>query len=185
MELSSMKKILILVLFSMFFAGCSGKIYTVRAPEFKNNKTEGVLFYGYKIKEKSLVLDRIRNTKTGEITHSMYEPKDSSKYCAPNIKKQKVVVADYETMYAIKYKPGWFETNKFSVELEKGMLKSVNSESTPGIKNAVESLQGIVDIGEDVLDGYIKESLSNDAKILNNFNGKIVSTIPIKCSTNE
>lgn len=146
------------------------------SPQFTDGVTEGVLFYGYKSVEKKVVLDRIRQEKTGDITHSMYELSNSTKYCAPQIQKTKIIEADYETQYAIKYKPGLFESNKFSVELDKGMLKAVNSESNPGLKTAVDSLQGLVNI----FDG---STTSAEASIA--AQGAAQQTTPIKCSTNE
>ena len=165
--------------------GCSGKIYTVQTPKFVNGKTEGVPFYGYKTVDKKIVLDRIRHPKTGNITHSIYEAPNSDNYCAPQVKVTRVMVADYETQYAIKYKPGLFETNKFSVELDKGMLKAVNSESTPSIKTAVESLQGIADIREDILDGFVKASEASNEATMNSVLGQAPKAVPIKCSSSE
>jgi len=178
-------KILIIVIIAILILGCTGKIYTVKNPVFKDDKIEGVLFYGYKAKEKKVVMDRIRHPKTGNITHSMYEIPTSKKYCAPSVKIKNIIVADYSTQYAIRYESGLFETNKFSVGLEKGMLKSVNSESTPGIKTAVESLQGLVDIREDILDKFVIASDQSAEKSLNNVMGILPQATPIKCSSNQ
>ena len=172
-------------LFVLLLSGCSGTIYTVQNPKFENGVTEGVLFYGYKPVEKKVLFDRIRHKKTGDITHSMYENPQSNKYCAPNVIVKKVIEADYSTVYAVKYVPGWFETNKFSVTLEKGTLQSVNSESTPGVKTAVESLQGIASLREDILDGFVKASDASTEKTLNVLGGGPAQATPIKCSTNE
>jgi len=178
-------KLLLVGAWVVLLAGCSGKIYTVQTPQFVDGKTEGVLFYGYKAVEKKTVLDRIRHTKTGNITHSMYETPGTAKYCSPQIKLKTVMVADYSTQYAIKYEPGLFETNKFSVELDKGMLKSVNSESTPGLKTAVESLQGLVDISQDILSGFVNAAEVDSAKAMNSVLGNAPQSTPIKCSTNQ
>ena len=96
-------------------------------------------------------MDRIRHPKTGDITHSMYEDKTSSNYCEPVTQQTTIIEPDYSTMYSIVYEPGWFETNKFGVVLENGTLKSVNSESTPGLKVAVEALGTLVGIAKDVM----------------------------------
>lgn len=178
-------KIIIIVLAVATLTACSGKIYTVQNPKFNDGKTEGVLFYGYKPIEKKVLFDRIRHPKTGDITHSIYEPPGSSKYCAPNVIIKKVIEADYETVYAIKYEPGLFETNKFGVELDKGTLKSVNSESTPGVKTAVESLQGIASLREDILDGFAKASDASTEKTMSVLSGAPAQATPIKCTTNE
>lgn len=178
-------KAIILSISIIFLSACSGTIYTVKDPKFSEGVTEGVLFYGYKPVEKDVLFDRIRHKKTGDISHSMYEKPGSSKYCAPHVIKKKVIEADYDTVYAVKYKPGWFETNKFAVTLESGTLKSVNSESTPGVKTAVESLQGIATLREDVLDGFVKASNASTQKTLGILSGGPAQATPIKCSTNE
>lgn len=175
---------------SIFFlviviSACSGSIYTIQNPKFIDGKTEGVLFYGYKPVEKKVLFDRIRHPKTGDITHSIYELPGSSKYCAPNVITKKLIEADYETVYAIKYEAGWFETNKFGVVLDKGTLQSVNSESTPGVKTAVESLQGIVSLREDILDGFVKASDASTEKTMSVLYGQSAQATPIKCTTNE
>jgi len=178
-------KVLSIAISAILVSGCSGTIYTVQSPSFQDGKTEGVLFYGHKAVDKKVVMDRIRHPKTGDITHSMYELPTSKKFCAPATKTTKVIVADYSTQYAVKYDPGLFETNKFSVGLEKGMLKSVNSESTPGIKTAVESLQGLVDIREDILDKFTVASEKASEKSLNSVMGLSPQATPIKCSSNK
>lgn len=178
-------RILLLMFGSILLVGCSGRIYTVQSPTFVDGKTEGVLFYGYKAIEKKVVLDRIRHPKTGNITHSIYEVPGTGNYCAPQIKVTKVVIADYETQYAVTYEPGLFETNKFSVALDKGMLKAVNSESTPAIKTAVESLQGIAELRENILDGFVKASDTSNEVTINSILGQAPKAAPIKCSSNE
>ena len=150
-----MKKVIVFIIF-IFLYGCSGTVYTVQDPQFKAEKEgedkriKGVLFYGYKPVTKKITLDRIRNLKTGNITHTMYTDPSSPNYCRPATKEVKTIEADYDTVYSVYYEPGLFETNKFSVQLEKGTLKAVNSESTPGLKVAVESLQGLVDVFQDI-----------------------------------
>ncbi len=179
-----MKYVLVgIILISL--TACSGTIYTVQNPQFKDGKTEGVLFYGYRSVEKKVLFDRIRHPKTGDITHSIYEQPGSAKYCSPNVIATQVVEADYENVYAIKYKPGWFETNKFSVDLEKGTLKSVNSESVPGVKTAVESLQGLASLREDILDGFVKVSDQSTEKTMSTLQGTTAQATPVKCTTNE
>lgn len=164
-----MRNIALIGIAAWLLVGCSGKVYTVKNPLFdKENKTEGVLFYGYKVVDKPVTYDRIRNSKTGNITNSMYEDPNSEKYCEPITVTGKEVVADYDTMYSIKYEPGLFETRKFAVSLDKGMLATVNTEVTPGVKTAVESAQGIVDVLQDV--SLIDKGRKRPA---------------IKCSTNQ
>lgn len=161
-------RILIFIIAIFILNGCSGNVYTVKNPIIESNKKVlGIPFYGYKIQEKTVLLDRIRNPKTGEITHSMYESESSKKYCKPDKRIDKIPVADYSQLYYIYYDPAFFESSKFGVTLEKGMLTSINSESTPGPKVAIETLQGIASLREDILNGFnVQESLVQKKSII-------------------
>ena len=101
------------------------------------------------------------------------------------VKTLKVAVPDYDTLYAIKYDPQLFETSKFSVELENGMLKSVNSESTPGPKTAVEILQGLADVRKSIIGAAeaADDAAADDVKA--NVIGKQPRSTPITCSASE
>lgn len=169
----------------LILSGCTGTIYTVKDPVFTNGRTKGVIFYGHKLEEKKTILDRIRNPKTGELTHSMYEKIGTPKYCDPVAVVEKIPVADYTQMYAIAYDAKWFESRKFSVTLDKGMLSAVNSESTPGPKVAAETLQTLASVREDVLDGYVKQSDKSLMNTLDNVTGVAPTTLPIRCSESK
>lgn len=173
------------ILFALALQACSGTIYTVQSPKFVDGVTEGVLFHGYRMETVKTVLDRIRQSKTGEITHSMYEDPSSPRFCTPRVKETKVAVADYSTQYAIRYKPALFESNKFAVELDKGTLQSVNSESVPGPAAAVESLQGLAGVREDILDGVTKAAEAADDKALQSILGIAPARTPITCTASE
>ena len=109
-------------------------------PTFNDdNDTKGVLFCGYKPVPVKIVMNRIRNPITGEITHFVYDDT-----CQKVTKKGTKIVADYSTIYSVYYDAGLFETNKFGVGLKNRILKSVNSESTPKIKVAVKALATLV-----------------------------------------
>lgn len=174
-----------LVIASLY--GCNGTIYTVENPKVDSEgRIEGVLVYGYKIVTKNISLDRIRNQVTGEITHSAYKAKGSAEYCEPDMRTENMTVADYSKPYAIQYDAGFFETSKFGVTLDKGMLASVNSESTPGPKTAVESLQALASLREDVLNGFVKASSAASAQsITKNLDGSKPADIPIRCTASE
>lgn len=181
-----MKALVVLSVTTFFLAGCTGAVVTTRNPRIVDGvPVKGILYYGYKIVEKKGILDRIRQTKTGEITHSMYEPVDSTKYCEPVVVVEYVPVADYTNPYVIHYEPALFETRKFAVTLDKGMLASVNSESTPGHKSAVEALQVLSSVREDVLDGIQKQSDSSVDKIMANVTGEHSSSSAIRCSAKD
>jgi uncharacterized protein YxeA len=181
-----MNKLIISIIY-LLMVGCTGSVYTVENPKLdKDGRIKGILVYGYKIVPKKTTLDRVRNPQTGEITHSAYEKKGSNDYCEPDVKIDNVAVADYSKPYAIQYDSSLFEISKFGVTLDKGMLASVNSESTPGPKAAVESLQALASLREDVLNGYVESSSSLVAKdIEKNLDGSIPKKLPIRCSLSE
>ena len=180
-------KLLISLFLAASVAGCAGTIYTVQSPiADSNGRIKGVPFYGHKIVDKVTTLDRIRNPITGEITHSAYKEKTSKDFCEPDTKIEKVAVADYSNKYYIQYDSAFFETSKFGVTLDKGMLASVNSESTPGSKVAVESLQALASLREDVLNGYVKASSTATAQVITeNLKGSSPVESPIRCTSSE
>ena len=178
-----MMKKAIPLLVGLLLTGCSGTLYTVKNPQFdENNKMQGVIFYGYKVVSKPVKLDRIINKVTGEISHSIYHPKDSGKYCAPDVKYLEVPVADYAQKYAMMYEPGLFETNTFGVTLSDGKLASVNTSSTPGPKTAVETLQGIASLREDILNGFAEASKNADERAKSFVLGQTNVPPMIKCT---
>jgi hypothetical protein len=124
---------------------CSGTVYTVHHPkEDQDGRIQGILFYGYKTSERLITLDRIRNPKTGEITHSSYVALGSPNYCKPQTIAEKITTPDYSETYAIQYHPALFETSSFGVTLDRGTLESVNSQSTPGTEQAIEAIKTII-----------------------------------------
>ncbi|CRM76413.1 hypothetical protein [Pseudomonas sp. 24 E 13] len=179
-----MKSMLVLI---PLLTGCSGAVYTVPNPKIDaDGRIKGVLVYGYQVVDKKTSLDRIRNPKTGEITHSAYKKKGTSEYCEPDARVDRVAVADYSKPYAVQYDQAWFEAAKFSVTLDKGMLASVGTESTPGPKTAVESLQALASLREDVLNGYVvASSKATNQTMLENFEGVESAETPIRCSSSE
>lgn len=102
-----MKTLIGLSVVTLMLVGCTGAVVTTKNPTIVDGvPIKGILYYGYKIVEKKGVLDRIRHSKTGEITHSMYEPSSSEKYCEPVVLIEYVPVADYTQPYVIHYEPG-------------------------------------------------------------------------------
>ncbi len=179
-------KITVIAIVAVACAACSGKITTTKREALAPNEVvNGVVYYGYKTEQKKSILDRIRNPKSGEITHTMYERVDSPRYCEPVVAFEVVTVPDYGQIFVINYDAALFEVRKFSVTLDKGMLSSVNSESTPGAKTAVETLQGLATLREDIINGVEKQSDDSDKQTLLNIEGRIPSVTPIKCSAKE
>ncbi len=179
-------KAMIALVSAVLLVGCTGKLYTVKNPAFDSNgKTEGILFYGYKMEDKKVLLDRIRHEKTGDITHSAYADKSTPEYCLPVVTVEKVAVADYSQPYAVQYKAALFESRKFGVTLDKGMLASVNSESTPGPKVAVETLQGLATLREDILGGFEKASGNSLLSVTKSLDEGTPKASPIICTASK
>ncbi|MDZ4298796.1 MAG: hypothetical protein U0998_05970 [Moraxellaceae bacterium] len=179
-------KATIAVISALLVTGCTGKIYTVKNPQFDaTGKTEGVIYYGYKMEDKKTLLDRIRHTKTGDITHSMYADPSSYGYCKSVVTIEKVAVADYSQPYSVYYDAAWFESRKFGVTLDKGMLASVNAESTPGPKVAVETLQGLASLREDILDGFKDASERLSQLSHNNLKGGTKKAESLTCTDSK
>lgn len=158
-----MKKSIIVAFF--FLSGCTGQIYTIDNPTpDSKGRIKGIPFYGYKTISKPITLDRIIHDKTGNITNSAYAQPGSREYCQPVKASVNEVVADYSKPKTIYLSWSLFEIRKFGVTLDKGMLASVNSESTPGPRVATEMLQDIVGVRE-ILKGGGQKSLDGTPSI--------------------
>ncbi|MBB3103745.1 hypothetical protein [Azomonas macrocytogenes] len=149
-----------LLIAAIFLSGCSGYLYTYpdanyfchndegnknldKNDIFKCNKYEGVLYYPLKNNESKYYLNQITNDKN-EIVK--YYPADTfEKLCKPVNVTETKMVSDYDNPSLIQYKPAFFETSKFNVELDNnGRLIKVGSDSTPGGKTMAETAAIVV-----------------------------------------
>lgn len=119
--------VVLVVVLAMLMTGCVGSIYTEMGPTVvKGTPFKGVLTY---------------QPIPVRITYATYQlvagtPKavvgTAPNACTP-VQTEKVErMPDYSTPYRVYYEPGFLESGKFSMTLEQGVLKTFNSEYTPG-----------------------------------------------------
>ena len=122
----------IIVLFTIFaVAACSGNLYTAKNGA-ENEREAGVYVYPpaafVDIYEKTTFV-----TKEGVLLASKagVDMNGEKIKCVPETFQKFVIRPDYQNPSRIFYSPGILEENTFGVELEQGMLKSVNTTSKP------------------------------------------------------
>ncbi|HMT10251.1 MAG TPA: hypothetical protein PKA39_01350, partial [Ignavibacteria bacterium] len=69
-----------------------------------------------------------------------YNNKETTKQCVPRIETKQVVRADYSKPYQLLYSPGLLEKYTFKAEFDAGVLKSMNTESTPDRGETVKNV---------------------------------------------
>lgn len=153
--------------------GCSGHVYTVHNPVGNSSikaddcsltvtdtacKFEGVVAYHpanfIEISYTTSVLKTKTNPqpggqspkteKTTEVERT-YKGTGSQK-CEPQMVVKQVIRGDYEHPYQLYYNPGFLEKYTFKSEFEQGVLKSLNTDSTP---DRGETLKNIVTAAAD------------------------------------
>lgn len=133
-----MRRAIALLLLGLLTA-CSGRIYTIADPKpDAQGRIEGVIVY----QPKPLVLVIVSTQaqdKDGKVIGS-----SDDKSCEPVMSFEIVNIPDYARQYAVRYDAALFESNKFSLELDKGVITKINSESTSAAKEALDVFQGIL-----------------------------------------
>jgi len=136
------------LLFFTNLYGCSGTLYTyskiddacVSVNDKCSNKYEGVRYRPLVLQTDTYIQDRILNSK-GEVTH--FAGGTGNKKCVPTKVEEQKLAPDLNNEFIIQYDSAFFETSKFSVELNAdGTLSKVGTSSTPGGKALVESITG-------------------------------------------
>jgi hypothetical protein len=123
-----MKRLLLVAIISLFFTGCSGKLYTVANEVLPGpgEKVEGVVFYPpmnvIEVYKTTISIDK----DTGKVVG-----KESNGSCEPVRVEKKATRPDYSSPSRIYYDAGLFETNAFGVTLKNGVLAGVNTSSDP------------------------------------------------------
>lgn len=109
-------------------SGCSGTLYTVVNPDLPDageKRIKGVIVHRtinvIELYKTTVLIDKSSGNQKG------VAPED----CTPEKKIKFSTRADYSNPSVIVYEPGFLETNKFSVAFDKGVLSSINTESTP------------------------------------------------------
>lgn len=84
-----------------------------------------------------------------------YNNAEPAKKCEPRIETKQIIRADYSNPYQIVYSPGLLEKYTFKTDFEAGVLKSVNTDSTPDrgetLKNVATALKDISSIPKNVI----------------------------------
>lgn len=109
-------------------------------------KFEGVLAYPQdnftEIYWTTSVLEEVKaaDGSKKKIVLKTYDSKDPDKQCTPRIETKLVVRTDYSKPYQLFYSPGLLEKYIFKTEFDSGVLKSVNTESTPDRGETIKNI---------------------------------------------
>jgi hypothetical protein len=133
-----MRYVIAIILLGML-AGCAGKIYTIIEPQLEPKmRIDGVIVY----QPKPLVLV-IETTHAQDKDGNIIGSGDNGT-CKPVRSFEITSVPDYTKPYVVGYDPAPFESKKFSLELEKGVITKINNESTSAAKEVLDVFQGIL-----------------------------------------
>lgn len=123
-----MKKIILSITVILSLSGCTGKLYTIVNPDLPTDgnttekKIEGILTYSevdvIELYETTILVDEKGTVKSGQ-------------KCIPEKTIKFSTRVDYSNPKIVVYEAGLFEYNTFKINLEKGVLTSVNTESNP------------------------------------------------------
>ena len=141
--------------------GCTGHLYTVQNPAFADGKTDGVIIYMPETWVVTFITTTLTNEKGNVIGTA--ESTEENKKCVPVENYEIISKPDYSKPYAIAYKPGLFESNTFALELENGVLKSVNITATSAAKETLEIFKEALSITKD-LAKFAKTALPMEEK---------------------
>ncbi len=137
--MSTRNRAMALTVASSLVAACSGQIVTQRVADpamgDPESKIPGVIVYQpAMLAETSVMTAYVKDGKlVGRAT-------DSPPACRQVPFEKVVVLPDLARPYVISYVPGIFETNKFGVTLNNGMLAAVNAQPTispPSVPNVL------------------------------------------------
>jgi hypothetical protein len=153
-----MKKFMVLVSL-IFLTGCVGKVYTVVDPKpDSQGRIEGIITY----QPRTLVMEfetTHLQDKKGDIIGSAADGD-----CKPIPSYEIIYAPDYGKKYAIFYDAALFETRKFSVELDRGVLTKLNNESTSVAKETLDVVKEIIGAGKDIAVAAMKGVAPPEAK---------------------
>lgn len=121
---------LVLAVVALAAAGCTGHVETQKLSDAAMTNTEkrlpGIVYYQPALfAEKSLKTTLIVNGKPAGSSA------DSPPACMPVAFEKVVTLPDLKNPYLIAYEAALFETNKFGVSLNNGMLAAVNADPAP------------------------------------------------------
>lgn len=131
-----MKRLLVLLLITSV-AGCAGVIKTrqIGATETEFN---GVMFYEPTY-AKMTYMFRTLTDKDGNVIGT------ADKECVAAIQKEEIqIMPDFARRYTITQTPGFFNSTKLGVKLDKGMISEVNVESASKLPELVTAIAPLV-----------------------------------------
>lgn len=147
---------IIVILIIGLLAGCAGKVYTVINPEpDSNGRIDGVIVY----QPKPLIF--VIETTQAQDKNGNVVGRSDDESCIPVESFEVSSIPDYTKPYAIGYETALFESKKFSLELDKGVVTKINNESTSVAKDVLDVFQVIL--------GTVKEI--KEIKVLKYENG--------------
>ena len=131
-------KLLFLALF-VAISGCASHIETVKVNpetlEIVGDGIKGVIYYEPKLVKVRYEFTQLVDKKKGLIGTSL------NGKCEQVIQKEEIItLPDYQNPKAILHKPSSFSSAEFGVSLNKGMLVSVTSKSTPQTAPILEQI---------------------------------------------
>jgi hypothetical protein len=115
---------------ALVLSACSGQVHTQRLTDDALTDTEhqikGVVIYQPAMfAEMSLKTMLVTNGK------AVGSASDNPPACSPVPFEKTVTLPDLKTPYRISYDPGLFESNKFSISVNNGILASINGDTHP------------------------------------------------------
>lgn len=141
-------KYILVVLSFVLLAGCAGKLYTIENPKpDANGRINGVIVY-----QPQYMIFVIETTQAQDEKGNVVGESDKNT-CKPVKSFEAVSVPDYTKPYAVGYDPALFESYKFSLELDKGVITKVNNDSTSGAKDVLDAFKGILGIAKEFVKG--------------------------------
>lgn len=143
----------------ILFAGCVGKVYTVVDPKpDSHGRIEGIITY----QPRTLIMEykttHLQDAK-GKIIGSAADGT-----CEPISSYEIIYAPDYGKKYAIVYDAALFESKKFSLELDNGVLTKLNNESTSVAKEALDVVKGMIGAGKEIAVAATKEIIPPEGK---------------------
>lgn len=149
-----MKYFVVLVIL-VLLTGCVGKVYTVVDPKPDPfGRIEGVIVYQPKLLVLEFETTHLQD-KDGQVIGS-----SDKGTCKPIPSYEVTSVPDYGKQYAVVYHAALFESKKFSVELDKGVLTKLNNESTSAAKDVLDVVKGIIGTAKEIAVAIPKAGIS-------------------------
>jgi len=147
----------------MSLGACAGKLSTQRvgANQLDNQEQaiSGVVFY-----QPALVAEITVRTALINDGKLVGRSSDSPPACAEVTVERAMMIPDFAKPYAINYEPGIFETNRFGVTLNNGMLAAVNA--SPASEAPKLPIPGVQTLASTVNPAFALVGTGQDAYVM-------------------